>query len=174
MRYVPYIQLLLVWFILCNNIYAQDLEGIPHKGTVEYEAKIFLLKLGEGDFAYCYNHLTSHSKRRIVKGAIDRFSDLDNKNYFYNEMDYLLQTDVEGHRSVYFEDLRYAYCKKLGIKPKDLPKVRVKLKSKRDFERAEVLFYLGRKKGILVMKKEFGVWKAAWYPPLVKEAPLKL
>lgn len=134
------------------------------KDTPEYAAGEFLRTLGYANFERSYEMMDQHSKKTLIRITIDRFADLDNRIYQVDEMDYLLRTNIEGHRTVVFEDMVKQWCAGLKIKVSDLQTARTVFLKLKSPDTALVRFTAGGKTSMLVMKKETGTWKASWYP----------
>jgi len=133
------------------------------KVTSEKVALEFVISLGSQQFDKSYRMLSEHARKTIIKKAIERFSDIDNTYYLPTDMDFKLQTNEDGHRTVLFEDLTKDWCARAGIQPISLCRANVVL-LKGDNDRADLKILAGGGTLFLTMKKEAGEWKAAWYP----------
>lgn len=158
------VYILIIISLLTTAVFAQQEEFRVRSGTPEYACRKFFRALGNENFLTCYNMLARHAKRALIRRAIERFSYLDNRHYLLEEMDYYLKTNIEGHRTVFFEDLVKEMCQQMGIKKEDLKAVTVSPPKMEKSDRAVVEYEIGGKKDTMVMKMQAGEWKAAWYP----------
>jgi hypothetical protein len=160
----PLISLVILSCILIlsslNPAYAKY---VPPEDPAQTAMK-FIKTLGDNDYHRAYLLMTTHSRKVMLRYAINRFQDLDDKLYSTLEMDHLFQTNAGGHRTVVFEELIGRYCKKWGVKPSQLTKVYTKLIKMEGPEQAVIRVTVTNKSKQLIMKKEAGEWKTAWYP----------
>ncbi|MFP4499154.1 MAG: hypothetical protein ACLFQV_13170 [Vulcanimicrobiota bacterium] len=162
MNKIRFMVLMCLGLLLAGQVFAQYEDYV--RPEVENQGEIFMHNLGKADYFQAYKQLDEHSKQTIIQITIDRFQDLDNRLYTRDEMDYLLRTNVNGHRTVIFEDLLFGWCDHLGIKPESLKNATAVTAKKHDPHKVTLEITAGSKKFDLVMKKEAGMWKAAWYP----------
>jgi hypothetical protein len=130
--------------------------------TPQNAAKNFVQSLGNADFDMSWRLLSGKAKKAIAQKTIDRFEDIDNKIYQLTEMEYLLLTNAEGHRTVMFEDLTKSWCRQIGASPASLKKASASIVSQKE-KRAVVKVSAGTARTTMIMVNEDG-WKAEWCP----------
>lgn len=143
-----------VCFIQCLPARAQ--EDSPTKAALS-----FFQSLGYMNYKKSYNMLSSEAKRNLL-GELRSYYLAQGEDYRIDELEYKIETNQEGHRSLLIDTMFSRLTMKMGVKASSFQNASVSL-IKGGSQTARIRLVVSGKKASFDMVRENGQWKVTCY-----------